>query len=278
MIMFKTAQNCKIVAFATVVLLSVSKGHAIDLAPHQVTYQLQLKDADPSTAIKQIQGKTIFSLARECDGWKSGEDYVMQMLFEDGNEFFMASLFDSFEDNSGALFSFTIDETSNYEEALRFDGFAQKTSGDKAPNEAFFSIEPDNAIALPDDTFFPIAQTQEILRRARAGERFFTSHIFFGAKPDDALKKTSVIIGKAQSLDLDKQPQIARDTGLLQDSYYPVQIAYFDPDSTSGLPTYEISFQMQDNGVVPYYVIDYGDFRLQASLSEIVKEPNPVCG
>ena len=276
--MLRNAKIAVAIASGAMVLVSSGTAHAIDLAPHQVTYMLQLKDADPATTIEQITGKTIFSIRRECEGWKSGEDYVMQMLFEDGNEFLMASLFDSFEDSTGALFSFTIDEKSNYEKALRFDGFAQQTSDDNSAKEAFFSIEPDTAMSLPEDTFFPIAQTQEILRRARAGERFFTSHIFFGAKPDDALKKTSVIIGKSQMADLSKQPQQARDTGLLQESYYPVQIAYFDPDSTSGLPTYEISFHMQDNGVVPYYVIDYGDFRLQASLDEIEKEPSPICG
>ena len=249
---------------------------AVDLVPHQITYQLKLQDAEPETAITAITGKTIFRLAKECDGWKSGEDYVMQMAFENGNEILMASLFESFEDEEGRLFSFTIDERSNYEEPLYFNGFAQQDAFDKdgaTSGEAYFSIAPDNAIALPDDTYFPVAQTAEILRRARAGETFFNSHIFFGAKPDDALKKTSVIIGK---------PQEAREntlsSELLQDIIYPVQVAYFDPKSTNGIPTYEISFQMQDNGVVPSYVIDYGDFRLEANMSEIAKEPSPTCG
>lgn len=249
---------------------------AVDLVPHQITYQLKLQDAEPETAITAITGKTIFRLAKECDGWKSGEDYVMQMAFENGNEILMASLFESFEDEEGRLFSFTIDERSNYEEPLYFNGFAQQDAFDKnaaTSGEAYFSIAPDNAIALPNDTYFPVAQTAEILRRARAGETFFNSHIFFGAKPDDALKKTSVIIGKPQ-----QARENALSSELLQDIIYPVQVAYFDPKSTNGIPAYEISFQMQDNGVVPSYVIDYGDFRLQASMSEIAKEPSPTCG
>ena len=239
------------------------------LVSHQVTYQLALGEADPKTAIETITGKTVFRMVRECDGWKSGEDYVMRMAFEDGNEVLMASLFESYEDKAGELFSFTINERSNYDSPLDFDGFAQK--GTTA--EAYFSIEPDNAMRLPEDTYFPVAQTAEILRRAKAGERFFTSHIFFGAKPDDALKKTSIIIGKRQPADA---YDIASD--LLQDGYYPVQIAYFDPDSANGIPSYEISFQMQDNGVVPSYEIDYGDFKLRAEAKQIEKEPSPSCG
>ena len=241
------------------------------LVSHQVTYQLALGEADPKTTITTITGKTVFRMVRECDGWKSGEDYLMRMGFDDGNEVLMASLFESYEDKSGQLFSFTINERSNYDSPLDFDGFAQQVAG--ANGEAYFSIEPNNAMALPEDTYFPVAQTAEILRRARAGERFFTSHIFFGAKPDDALKKTSVIIGKRQQAEA---YDITSD--LLQDGYYPVQVAYFDPDSTNGIPSYEISFQMQDNGVVPAYVIDYGDFKLRAQAQQIEKEPSPSCG
>jgi len=241
------------------------------LVSHQVTYQLALGEATPQTAIETITGKTVFRMVRECDGWKSGEDYVMRMGFADGNEVLMASLFESYEDRAGELFSFSINERSNYDNPLDFDGFAQQGAGENA--KAYFSIEPDNAMILPEDTYFPIAQTAEILRSAKAGERFFTSHIFFGAKPDDALKKTSVIIGKRQ---MAEAYDISSD--LLQDAYYPVQIAYFDPDSTNGIPSYEISFKMQDNGVVPSYVIDYGDFKLRAQMSQIKKEPSPTCG
>lgn len=258
----------------TVVVLAVLASPASatqSLVSHQVTYQLALGEADPQTAIKTITGKTIFRMVRECDGWKSGEDYVMRMGFEDGNEVLMASLFESYEDKAGELFSFSINERSNYDEPLDFDGFAQQGAG--ANSEAYFSIEPDNAMVLPEDTYFPVAQTVEILRRAKAGERFFTSHIFFGAKPDDALKKTSVVIGKRQ---MAGPYDISSD--LLQDGYYPVQVAYFDPDSDNGIPSYEISFKMQDNGVVPSYEIDYGEFKLRAQMSQIKQEPSPTCG
>ncbi|MGC6517160.1 MAG: EipB family protein [Candidatus Puniceispirillaceae bacterium] len=243
---------------------------SIELAPHQITYQLVLKEAEPKTNIAAITGKTIFRVVRECDGWKSGEDYIMKMAFDDGNEVLMASLFESYENVENGLFSFTIDERSNYDKPLTFDGFAQQEKG--RAGEAFFSIAPDSALSLPEDTFFPVGQTFEILRRAKAGDRFFTSHIFFGAKPDDALKKTSIIIGKQQSTNYE---ELTSD--LLQDSYYPIQVAYFDPKTQTGIPSYEISFHMQDNGVVPFYLIDYGDFTLQAKMSDISKEPSPTC-
>lgn len=249
---------------------AVFPAFAVELAPHQITYQLKLLEANPDTQIKDIRGKTVFSVRKECDGWKSGEDYVMQMQFEDGSEVLMASLFESFENIEEGLFSFSIDERSNYEKPLTFDGFAQRYPNQEG--EAFFSIAPDNALSLPTDTYFPVAQTVEILKRAQSGETFFNSHIFFGAKPDDALKQTSIIIGKAAT---SEGNDISSD--LLTESYYPVQVAYFDPKSLNSLPVYEISFHMQNNGVVPYYAIDYGDFTLHATMSDIAEEPSPTC-
>ena len=257
--------------------LSGAPAFAYELVPHQVTYQLKLKQASQESQISEIKGRTQFSMIKECDGWKSAEDYLMQMVFEDGNEIYLASLFDSFENDAGSLFSFTIDERTSYDKPLTFDGFAELSSGatasqDSASGSAFFSIEPDTAVTLPEDTVFPIANTLEILARAEAGDSFYTSHIFFGAKPDDALKKISVVIGKEQTADNNDT-----QSDLLMAYYYPVNIAYFDPKSTDGVPSYEISFQMQKNGVVPYYTVDYGDFILQADLDDIKAEALPSC-
>lgn len=258
-------------ATATIAALGLSwPALSADLASHQITYQLQLAEADPETAIQNIKGKTVYSVVRECDGWKSGEDYVMQMQFEDGNEVYLASLFESYENVEEGLFSFSIDERSNYDKPLAFDGYASRVGTKRG--QAYFSIEPETGLDLPEDTFFPVAQTFEILKRAQSGDTFFNSHIFFGAKPDDALKKTTIIIGQLTAAE-------PRDinSDLLTDSYYPVQVAYFDPKSTTGLPSYEISFHMQLNGVVPYYAVDYGDFTLKAQMSDIAPEVKPTC-
>ena len=251
-------------------LVSVS-AFALDVLPHRVTYQLSLLESDKDAGISNITGKTVFTLQRECEGWKSGEDYVMQMIFDGGNELYMASLFESFEDEAGKLFSFSIDEQSTYEAPLSFDGYAM-TDGDNREGNAYFSIEPDAPLSLPAETYFPIEHTFQILKRAKAGETFFNAHIFFGAKPDEALKKTNVIIGKKQKTAPSK---ITSD--LIDDDYYPVNVAYFDPSTVTGLPTYEILFHMQDNGIVTYYQIDYGDFKLSANINDIKKEAVPSC-
>lgn len=264
----KTLLNAGIL---TSIIMANAQVLALEMLPHSVTYQLSLLESDKESGIQNIQGKTIFTLQRECEGWKSGEDYVMQMIFDGGNELYMASLFESFEDEAGELFSFSIDEQSTYEAPLSFDGYAT-TEANNSKGSAYFSIEPDAPLSLPAKTYFPIEHTFQILEKAKAGETFFNAHIFFGAKPDEALKKTNVIIGKKQKAD-----EIAVQSDLIEADYYPINVAYFDPSTITGLPTYEILFHMQDNGVVTYYQIDYGDFKLSAKMDEIKKEAVPNC-
>ena len=260
----------KVIAISFMAMICVP-AYALDMLPHRVTYQLSLLESDKDSGVRDIKGRTVFTLQRECEGWKSGEDYVMQMIFDGGNELYLASLFESFEDEAGELFSFSIDEQSTYEAPLSFDGYAT-TNADEGQGNAYFSIEPDAPLTLPDKTYFPVEHTFQILKRAKKGETFFNAHIFFGAKPDEALKKTNVIIGKKQKADEAKV-----QSELLETDYYPVNVAYFEPSTVTGLPTYEILFHMQDNGIVTYYQIDYGDFKLSANLDDIQKEAIPTC-
>ena len=64
---------------------------------------------------------------------------------------------------------------------------------------------------------------------------------------------------------------------LASPSYYPIQIAYFDPNSTEAVPEYEITFHMLPNGVVAYYEVDYGTFAIDAKLVNVKPLPQPDC-
>ena len=138
--------------------------------------------------------------------------------------------------------------------------------------EAFFSMQPDTAMPLPAKVFFPVAHTRELLDKAEKGGKLFSAHIFFGAEPDRALKRTSSVIGARQAVkNEDRLGQLAAQ------DYYPIQIAYFDPKSTEAIPEYEITFHMLPNGVVAYYEVDYGTFAIDAELVDAKPLPKPNC-
>ena len=250
--------------------LPVSSG-AVDLAAHEATYEMGLLSVRQDSQMAGVKGKTNFTIRKDCDGWSSSENYVLEFDYQSGETAIMASHFSSWEEIAGQLYSFEVHEGSTFEDEKQFNGYANLPPVADRP-EAFFSMQPDIAMPLPEQVFFPVAHTRELLDKAEQGGKLFSAHIFFGAEPDRALKRTNSVIGSRQSLkDDEKLGQLASQ------SYYPIQIAYFDPNSTEAVPEYEITFHMLPNGVVAYYEVDYGAFAIDAKLIDANPLPQPDC-
>ena len=250
-------------------LITMSSANASQIIGYQAQYDLHLASSNSKSEITAIDGKSAYSLSDACDGWDSVEDYLMKFVYDTGEEIVIASHFASWEQYDGALYSFEVTEESNYEDKLDFSGFAQ--SGD--PALVSFSQSPDKTIPLPQDVVFPISHTLEILKRAQNGEKSYFADVFFGAEEERALKKASTIIGqKTLTKDL-----AGINSDLVLSDVWPIQIAYFTESDTSGLPDYELSLLLQENGVVQSYSVDYGDFVLKAKLKSLKSSDKLGC-
>ena len=56
---------------------------------------------------------------------------------------------------------------------------------------------------------------------------------------------------------------------LFQRFYWPVNLAYYTPGKELDKPDYTISTQLQENGVIIGYVIDYGEFSINSELNDL---------
>ena len=172
---------------------------AVEIAAHEATYNMSLLSVDQDSQMAGVKGKTNFTIRRDCDGWKSSENYVLEFDYQSGETLIMASHFSSWEELAGQLYSFEVHEGSTFEDEKQFNGYANLPPvAERA--EAFFSMQPDTAMPLPDRVFFPVAHTRELLEKAQQGGKLFSAHIFFGAEPDRALKRTSSVIGARQTV------------------------------------------------------------------------------
>ncbi len=242
-----------------------------ELSTHLAQYDMDLLSATQDSQMTSIKGKVKFEIKNDCKGWVSSEDYLLEFGYGSGDSAIIVSHFESWEDVSGDLYSFEVHEGSSYEPEKQFMGYATRNAG-AAGIESFNSLAPDSTANLPDDVYFPVLHTKSILERAQKGEKLFSANIFFGAEPDKSLKRTNTVIGALQQI---TDPKLA--DMLEMEHYYPVQVAYFDPQSTQLTPDYEITFHMQPNGIIPYYEVDYGDFSLKANMTEITLLPTPNC-
>ena len=246
-----------------------NQGVAATVTPHRAFYEMQLGVADQNSNVQAVSGRSAFTLDRDCDGWLSNEEYLIEFGGKEGSRDRILSRFESWESDNGGMYSFEISENSSFESAKDFGGFAEIKSGG---GDAYFSMADEVAVALPADTYFPMRHLNAIIDSAENGKTMLAASVFTGAKPDDALLSTNTVIGGWRG------EEAAIQMGKFgQGGYWPVQIAYFKPAATAAAPEYEIQYSMQPNGVIRRYIIDYGDFTIIAKLLKLESVETPVC-
>lgn len=268
---FDPLRFCFWFAIFAMVMASVPEVFAArsGVMPHRAFYEMELGTTGQNANIQAIEGRSAYTLSRDCDGWWSGEDYVIEFGGREGNLDRIVSRFSSWEADAGDKYSFDITETSSYQDKQDFNGYATITA-DRA--DAYFSMSPEVPVSLPQDTYFPMRHMMAILDYARSGKKILAATVFTGAEPDDALLSTNTVIGSWNSQD---QKELLG--GFSADGFWPVRVAYFKPESTSSEPEYEINYALQPNGVIRNYEIDYGEFTIIAKMRKIETVESRVC-
>ena len=244
-------------------------GAGSGLVAHKAFYEMEMGDKVQNSHIVSVMGRSVFAMERDCTGWRSIEDYVIRFVIENGGADQVLSHFESWEADSGDKYSFDITEESSFEGRKDFGGFVQLDVD--SSGEAVFSTTPDTVVDLPTDTVFPVQHVQSILSKAEAGEKMIAATVFTGAEPDSALMRTSTIVGGWRD-------EPGQGLGALgEDGYWQINVAYFKPSAMTSEPEYVIKFEMQRNGLVRGYEIDYGDFSIEASLTSVEPVESQAC-
>ena len=240
---------------------ALAAGASGPLVAHKAFYEMEMGDNAQNSQILSVMGRSVFAMERDCTGWRSVEDYMIQFVIDNGGADRVLSHFESWEADSGDKYSFDITEESSFEGRKDFGGFVQLNMD--SAGEAVFTMTPENVVDLPTDTVFPVQHVRHILAEAEAGEKMISANVFTGAEPDSALMRTSTVVGGWRDAPGDELGQLG------EDGYWQINIAYFKPSATTSEPEYVIMFEMQRNGLVRGYEIDYGDFSIEASLTSV---------
>jgi len=85
-----------------------------ELSTHQARYEMDLLSATQESQMTSIKGKVKFEIKYDCKGWISSEDYLLEFGYGTGDSAVIVSHFESWEDDSGSLYSFEVHEGSSY--------------------------------------------------------------------------------------------------------------------------------------------------------------------
>jgi len=240
------------------------------LQPHVAAYRLALGGQSGASGLLEVRGGLVIEWQRECDGWASRQRLGFVAATEGGDTMSHDVRFTSWEAGDGSLLRYVVRSYENDELREEYRGIAELARDNGGV--ADFTAPHEEAVALPPGTVFPTEHIQLVLEAAEASRRF-VSHEVFDGFGFDALTQVTSVIGAPRPLE--PLPGHAPDVG--SKSAWPVSMAYYNVERGEDGPDFEASFLLDDKGVLYDIHLDYGDFRLAASLEQLELLDRPDC-
>lgn len=241
------------------------------LAPHRAVYDLELKDASERSGISGMYGRMVYEFnGSVCKGYTVSFRFVTQVDTGDGVRMTDQQT-TTFEDVKTGDFRFL---TRSFTDD-KLDKEVKGTAHDADKSITVALTEPDEKKLDLAASRFPTEHMLEVIEHARKGSRFFESRLFDGSDSGDKSLFTTTMVGKQEQPSAGSLDDAAKAGDLADDAFWPVTIAYFnDGEEGDGLPIYNMSFKLYDNGVTRDLTMDYGDFVLHGKLAglELLKQ------
>jgi hypothetical protein len=242
-----------------------AKSTAAPLAAHRALYELTLDTARGGRQIAAARGTMGYEVVDVCDGWATRQRLHMNITDSDGQDKDMDSDYTTWESKDGLSFRFHMVQRTDTAITSQTDGVAHltRTGG---PGDVVYHAPKDAKTELPAGTLFPMMHTLAIINAAREGKKFVALPLFDGTD-DDGYEDSSIVI-------IDSKPPFPTDQAIL--SPLPstrVRIAFFSHASASATPTYEVAMRYWENGVADGMVMDFGDFVMNAKMTELTPIP-----
>lgn len=244
---------------------------SVYLAPHRAVYEMRLGDIRQGTAITDVSGRMVFEITgSECEGYTQNMRFVMQMTNRDGSATLTDMRSSSWEDALARRYRFNI---SNYKD----QELEESTNGSAVIEDGKDGIKIDlqkpriAEVRLPGKIAFPVVHSRMLITAARAGREVLEADVYDGSDKGEKVYSTLALIGKARKGLGTAASNVKNGTRLKDLASWPMSISYYDKgkDKTDALPVYEISFLFLENGVSDNLVIDYGEFSIKGTLTEI---------
>ena len=234
------------------------------LLAHKALYKLTLDQAKTGDVIA-AHGTMGYEVTDACDGWAVRQKLTMTITNADGQDIEMTSDYATWESKDGLKFRYHMRQTTDTAVTSQTDGEAtlQKTGG---PGKAHYTMPHDTITTLPAGTVFPMAHTESIIVAAREKKHFLALPLFDGTD-ENGVEDSFIVV-------LDWKPPMANRWPVL--SGVPstrVNISFFDHGPAGQVPTYEVAMRYWENGVADAMRMDFGDFIMNAKLTEFAPQP-----
>jgi len=239
---------------------------AVELLSHRAAYRLSLADAAGAVGVSDVRGGLVLEWRESCEGSISTQRLGFVATMGDGPDFSYDVRFSSWESPDHKRLRFNVRSFDGGDLFEEYQGEA--LLDERGSGRAAFAKPSPEAIELPVGTLFPTEHMRRLIEGAAQGE-VVVSHDVFDGSGFEGLSRITAVIGRSRPV-----ADEAAASGRLR---WPVSLAYHDAGGADDMPSFEITFELSERGVLHDLVLDYGDFALAAQLQQLETFEAPHC-
>ena len=258
-------------------LALASAAEAASVAPHRAIYDLKLLRANQGASLQDATGKLAFEIdGSSCDGFTVNFRMATKYRQADGTESVIDTLSTTFENAQETELRHQLKESVNgtVRETDRIN-VNRKTPADEATGD--MKSKPNVPFTVPAGAALPMQHQLRLMALGETGGGRDSSIVYDGSDGAKSYRAIS-FVGKQRPAG-----SVAADTAnpataaLKGNASWPMSVSYYALDGNPDTPDYQVSFDMYDNGVASSLVLDYGDFALSGTLSDLKLLDKPSC-
>jgi hypothetical protein len=248
------------------------------LAPHRAVYDLKLLRTTGKRAVAVVRGRILYDFTgTPCEGYALAFRQVSELDSGEGRLALSDLQATTWEDGEGKAFRFNSQNKVNERMVDSVDGHADR---DSAGISVTLSKPKEKTFMLGAGVAFPTEHMRRIIEAAEAGKSLLELQVFDGSETGEKVFNTLTVIGH-EILPDEKKPDdaAAGKAELAGLKRWPVTISYFEQGSKAGeqTPVYSIGFELYQNGISRTLVLDYGDFVVSGTLSQLDLKDATAC-
>ena len=240
-------------------------GAPAGLAAHRALYKLTLNKSRGGRQVVSAHGTMGYEVTDVCDGWASRQRLRIAFTNADDLEVETDSDYTTWEARDGLSFRFHMTQKTDGAITSQTDGGA-KLSRAGGAGEARYRLPALAVKKLPAGTLFPMMHTLTVISAAREGRKFFAVPLFDGTD-ENGVEDSSIVV-------LDWKPPFETAHKVLNPlPSTRVRLAFFDRQSSTGTPSYEVAMRYWENGIADAMLMEFPDFAMDAKLTELTPLP-----
>ncbi len=252
----------------------------VALAPHRAVYDLKLLKSHGKRSVEAVRGRILYDFTGSaCEGYALQFRQVSEIDSGEGKVALSDLRAATWEDGDAKSFRFNSENKVNERVVDTVDGSAGR---DGSGVSVRLSKPAPKNFDLDAKTVFPTEHVRRVIEAAEAGKKLLELSVYDGSESGDKVFSTLAVIGSVIAPG-EKLPDdaAAGNATLAALKRWPVTISYFEQGAANKTgeqtPAYSIGFELYENGVSRALSLDYGDFVVSGTMSQLELKDAAAC-